>query len=244
MQEDTDKQVSPESLYRLKALMDVFECIRKRKSVRWYTQEMPSREMIEQCLEAASWAPNPTSQQPWKFIVLTGTALQQVSSVIADSYGEAAAAKAELPEPPVPEKVKQELASRKSDNFGAMISFLQEQGADMDLLGSGIFSFQHAPVGVIFGVYPDKGRNYFKATVAAMENFMLAATAQGLGTCWMNAISICQEAIKATLGLEQELVLVDGLALGYPDQSSPVNHIPRQRLPVDAVTMWLDEKGV
>jgi nitroreductase len=125
-----------------------------------------------------------------------------------------------------------------------MIAFLQEQGADMDRLGSGNFSFQHAPVGVIFGVYSDRGQNYFKATVAAMENFMLAATAQGLGTCWMNAVSICQQAIKAALGLEQELVLVDGLALGYPDLSSPVNNLPRQRLPVDAVTMWMDEKAV
>jgi nitroreductase len=223
--------------------MDVFECIRERKSIRGYTQQMPSRAMIEQCLEAASWAPNPTSQQPWKFIVLSGEALQQVSSVIADNYAEAAAAKAELPEPPVPEKIKQELAERKADNFGAMIAFLQEQDADMDQLGSGIFSFQHAPVGVIFGVYPARDQNYFKATVAAMENFMLAATAQGLGTCWMNAVSICQDAIKEALGLEQELVLVDGLALGYPDESAPVNRIPRQRLPLDAVTMWLDEKA-
>jgi len=31
--------------------------------------------MIEQCLEAASWAPNPTSQQPWKFIVITNKAI-------------------------------------------------------------------------------------------------------------------------------------------------------------------------
>ena len=224
--------------------MDVLECIRERKSIRGYTQEMPSHEIIEQCLEAASWAPNPTSQQPWKFIVLTGEALQQVTSVIADSYAEAAAAKAELPEPPVPEKIKQELARRKSDNFGAMMAFLQEKGADMDMLGSGIFSFQHASVGVIFGVYPDKGQSYFKAAVAAMENFMLAATAQGLGTCWMNAVSICQQAIKESLGLEKELVLVDGLALGYPDQSAPVNHIPRQRLPINAVTIWLDEQAI
>ena len=60
----------------------------------------------------------------------------------------------------------------------------------------------------------------------------------------MNAVSICQDAIKAALGLEQELILVDGLALGYPDQAAPVNRIPRQRLPLDAVTMWLDEKSV
>ncbi|MCP4715836.1 MAG: hypothetical protein GY868_12020 [Deltaproteobacteria bacterium] len=224
--------------------MEVLKCILERKSIRGYTDEMPPRESIEQCLEAASWAPNPTSQQPWKFIVLAGAALKQVSSVMADSYAESAAAKAALPEPAVPEKVRDELARRKSENFGSMVAFLQEQDADMEKLGSGIFSFQHAPLGVIFGVYPAQDQNYFKATVAAMQNFMLAATAQGLGTCWMNAVSICQDAIKKALKLEPELLLVDGLAVGYPDSSAPVNRIPRQRLPLDAVTMWLDKEAL
>ena len=62
---------------------------------------------------------------------------------------------------------------------------------------------------------------------------------QGLGTCWMNAVSICQEPIKNALNLPPELILVDGVALGYPVDDSPLNNLPRERLPINDVTEWL-----
>jgi len=72
-----------------------------------------------------------------------------------------------------------------------------------------------------------------------MQTFLLAATARGLGTCWMNAVSICQEYIKEALNLSPELILVDGVAVGYPFADSPLNQIPRHRLPVEEVTVFL-----
>src|SRR5204862_5777099 len=42
-----------------------------RRSVRkFHTQPIP-RELIEQILEAARWAPSPHGRQPWRFVVLT-----------------------------------------------------------------------------------------------------------------------------------------------------------------------------
>ena len=121
-----------------------------------------------------------------------------------------------------------------------MMEFLKAQNYDMQSAAEGNFTFHGAPVGIIFGVYPCKDQNYLKSTVAAMQNFMLAASSRGLGTCWMNAISICQEHIKRELKLEDELILVDGIAVGYPDPDSPINNIPRERLPVEAVVRWMD----
>jgi nitroreductase len=54
----------------------------------------------------------------------------------------------------------------------------------------------------------------------------------------MNAVSICEAEIKKALNLSPELVLVDGIALGYPEEDSPLNQIPRYRLPVGEVTDW------
>jgi nitroreductase len=71
-----------------------------------------------------------------------------------------------------------------------------------------------------------------------MENFLLAATAKGLGTCWMNAVSICQDYIKTSLNLPSELILVDGVAVGYPGEDSPLNHLPRERLPITDLIDW------
>ena len=111
--------------------------------------------------------------------------------------------------------------------------------AGMDEVGRGNFTFHNAPMGIIFATYPCKDQNFLKSTIAAMENFLLAATSRGMGTCWMNAVSICQEPIKKALSLSPELILVDGVAIGYANQDSPINQLPRERLPLNQVTEWL-----
>jgi nitroreductase len=219
--------------------MDLVGLIKERRSIRQFTSEGPPREVIRECLEAASWAPNPTSQQPWKFIVLQGDKLKEVAGVIRENFAEAFEKKEKIAPPPLSEEAAKTLEERKGKALTAMMSTLQEKGVDMQSLGEGNFTFHGAPVGVIFATYPWKDQNFLKSTVAAVENFLLAASAKGLGTCWMNAISICQDSIKKALDLPQELVLVDGVAVGYPAKDSPVNQLPRERLPVDAVTEWL-----
>lgn len=218
--------------------MDILKCIKERKSIRHFKPDVPSSEVIIACLEAASWAPNPTSQQPWKFIVLTGPSLKKICQVIEDNYATAAARKAER-EVSIEEKgMVKMLLERKDHSFKEMLAFLQAEGVDMQSIGAGNFAFHNAPMGILFATYTCKDDNYFKSTIAAMENFMLAATAHGLGTCWMNTVSICQESIKESLGLSGEVILVDGVAVGYPQEGSALNRIPRNRLPIEEITEW------
>jgi nitroreductase len=219
--------------------MDFIELITKRRSIRCFKTDPPPRELILDCLEAASWAPNPTNQQPWRFIVLTGEKLKDVIRVIEEHYGKAFQTKEAQPSPPLSEEAATTLRKRKEHAFQQMISTLKEKGMNLQEVGSGNFNFHRAPVGIIFATYPWKDQNFLKSTIAAMENFLLAATAKGLGTCWMNAVSICQEYIKKTLHLPAELILVDGVAVGYPVEDNPINQLPRERLPINEVTDWL-----
>ena len=219
--------------------MKIVELLKQRKSIRHFKPEQPPQQMILDCLEAASWAPNPTSQQPWKFIVLTGTALEKINRVIEDNFAAEFQKKEELPSPPLREEISTMLQERKEKAFQQMIATLKDKGVDMQTVGSGNFAFHHAPVGIIFATYPWKDQNFFKSTVAALTQFLLAATEKGLGTCWMNAVSICHQPIKKALNLPPELILVDGVALGYPVDDSPLNHLPRERLPINDVTEWL-----
>lgn len=220
--------------------MDLIELIKERKSIRGFKAEQPAKEIILECLEAAAWAPNPTSQQPWRFIVLTGNKLKEVIKVIEENFAEAFQKKEAQSSPPLSEDMEKTLKVRKDMAFQEMMATLKEKGADIQAVGSGNFNFHSAPVGIIFATYPWKDQNFFKSTVAAMENFLLAATSKGLGTCWMNAVSICSESIKKALNLPSELILVDGVALGYPAEDSPLNQLPRERLPISEVVDWLE----
>jgi nitroreductase len=51
--------------------LDVFEVIKKRRSVRAYTSEEVSEEDVKRLIEAARWAPSAGNIQPWEFLVVT-----------------------------------------------------------------------------------------------------------------------------------------------------------------------------
>ena len=50
--------------------LDVFEAIKKRRSVRAYADEKVSEECIERLIDAAMWAPSAGNIQPWEFVVV------------------------------------------------------------------------------------------------------------------------------------------------------------------------------
>jgi nitroreductase len=65
--------------------MHVFDVIKRRRSMGKMTGERPAREQIELLLEAATHAPNHHNTQPWKFIVLAGSAREELGTVMAMS---------------------------------------------------------------------------------------------------------------------------------------------------------------
>ncbi len=48
----------------------VLEVIRKRKSIRKYRPEPPSKNEIKRLIEAARWAPSGENAQPWRFVIV------------------------------------------------------------------------------------------------------------------------------------------------------------------------------
>ena len=51
--------------------MELLEAVKRRRSVRKYADREVPREVLEQLLETACWAPSADNAQPWYFVVLT-----------------------------------------------------------------------------------------------------------------------------------------------------------------------------
>jgi nitroreductase len=47
--------------------MDIFDLIQTRRSIRKFTEEPVSDEIINKIIEAGTWAPSGMNNQPWKF---------------------------------------------------------------------------------------------------------------------------------------------------------------------------------
>ncbi len=69
------------------------------------------------------------------------------------------------------------------------------------------------------------GLNYTWVDVAiAFDHLTLAATAMGLGTCWVGAFK--KDAVKRLLGIPDPVDVIAMTPLGFPDDSNP--HRPRK----------------
>jgi len=81
-------------------------------------------------------------------------------------------------------------------------------------------------------------------TCIAMENLVLAATGEGLGTCWIGFFN--EKAIREMLKIPSHLKVVALLALGYPrekvDISAKLAHLIRPRKKLEKIA-YLEEYG-
>ncbi len=78
-------------------------------------------------------------------------------------------------------------------------------------------------------------KDYEHDAGAAMENMILAAWAEGVGSCWL--ISVDKEKVAAAIGVPSTHKVDSVLALGYPAEE------PEVEAYVDSPRYWRDEAG-
>ncbi|MFH1258538.1 MAG: nitroreductase family protein [Elusimicrobiota bacterium] len=77
------------------------------------------------------------------------------------------------------------------------------------------------------------GKKYFDVDIAiAFEHLVLAAAAEGLGTCWVGAFD--PEAVKKILGLPEGIEPIALTPLGYPDEIPA----PGERKSIKEIVRW------
>lgn len=67
----------------------------------------------------------------------------------------------------------------------------------------------------------------------AIDHMTLAATAEGLGTCWIGAFY--EDQVKALLGIPERIRVVELLPLGYPKDPKAVE---KSRLPLESIVKY------
>ena len=64
--------------------MDVFECIRSRRTVRDFKPDPVPETIVRKILQAARWAPSSSNSQPWHFLVVQDVAtLAKLGEIVA-----------------------------------------------------------------------------------------------------------------------------------------------------------------
>jgi nitroreductase len=174
--------------------MELFEAVHARRAVRKYRPDPVPETEIKKILDAANQAPSAMNRQQWEFIVVTKT---ETIRELGVSFGA------------VIEELTRNLPA--SSGHGSLsreefIRFAETYGG--------------APVAIV--VLTDRAdtedfrRANLESASAAMENLLLAATALGLGTCWMTGPLRDEKALRRILSIPDTKELVAVTPLGYP----------------------------
>ena len=176
--------------------MDIWEAIKKRRSIRRFRQEEISREILLELIEAARCAPSAANRQPLEFVVVDSEELR------AEVFAQLAWAGYVQPrrDPPAGKR----------------------------------------PVAyIIVLIHKEKALAQFGKVdaAAAIENILLAAQGQGIGSCWLESIK--RNKLREILEIPDKYDIDSVIALGYPDEQPVMEDCKSE-----SIEYYLDDKDV
>ena len=174
--------------------MDIYEAIRKRRTIRKFQQNPIPEDILKKLIDTARIAPSGSNMQPLKFIVVNN------------------------------EKIREEIFSHVK-----WAAYIAPKGNP---------EIDERPTAYIVVCIDNDIRRVTPESDAgaAIENILLAAVAENIGTCWMQAVD--KPEIKKILNIPEQYAIDSVISLGYPKEESVMEELS------DSIKYWKDENGV
>jgi nitroreductase len=183
-----------EHLKAVDSSMQFYDVIRRRRSVRKFKPDVVDNEIVKRVLEAGMWAPSAGNMQPWRFVVVQD---RELKKRLADVHTEFSRKAWSTFEP----KTERDLASR-----GGV--WRKEYLVDV-------------PVWIVtcYRLTVQKGFDEvaFASAWCAVENMLLAATAEGLGCCPYTLAEGEEQEIREVLPIPKDHKIAVIVHVGYTD---------------------------
>jgi nitroreductase len=200
---------------------DVWTVMSTARTIRRFTDQPVGDATLARCLQAATWAPSGANAQEWRFIVLRSPELRAVVAraaalaltVIEPVYGMSRPAEHDDSRRARTNRATYELHDRAGEFTSVLFTQRRFPTAPELLLGGSIFP--------------------------AVQNFLLAARAVGLGACLTSWASYGGEPLfREAVGVPDDWMLAGHVVVGWPRG----RHGPVRRRPLSEV-VFLDHWG-
>ena len=195
--------------------MELYEVLEKRRTYRDYSDREVSDKILKRVLGAAFKAPTNDHLRQFEFIVVRGR--ENIAKVIAPLVKNMAAFKDLVFE--VDDTGDKEKMEMFADALPKQQKMLMESG----LLILPFFRQKQSP---LLKPVEQSSLNYFASAWCALENMLLAATAEGLGTVFHIPVSDEAEKIKEIVGAPEGYEFTCLLTMGYPAENA---FLPKQK---------------
>ncbi len=191
--------------------VDAIETIKTRRSVRKFKDQVPSKALILQILDAARRGPNHHNTEPWHFFVLTGDGRDKLGKV----YGRLNVKKLRDPDQQV-------------INTAMAKGLAKARRAPLLI----VVTIEPSDSPKVVRV------EEIAATACAVENMLLAIHAFGLGAIWRTGDASYTDEMKQAFAVSENGLVLGYLYVGYPqdDYHPPV----RERKSVEEIADWVE----
>jgi nitroreductase len=210
--------------------MNVSEAVDKRKSVRKFRSDPVSDETMRSLLEDASRAPSGGNVQPWRIYVVNGESIPRMKDFLAtqppldapeyEIYPQGLTEPYRTNRFTIGEQMYATMGIEREDKEGRRRQF----AANND--------FFDAPAALFCFVDRQMGPPQWSDLGMFLQTFMLLAVERGLSTCAQEYWSVRHKAVSAFVGAPDNEMLFCGMAIGYADESAPINSLRSERMPL------------
>jgi nitroreductase len=211
--------------------MEFSELIKARKSIRGYQQKPVPRELIEEIIEVAKWAPSSMNTQPWHVHVVTGEPLERIRQGNTENMLKGVPPKRDFPMKESYEGIHRErqvgIAVQLFDVMGIA---RDDKVRRTDWVMRGFRQFD-APVSLVltYDKYLEPAAISQFDLGALSHALVLAAWERGLGSV-INGQGIMQSAVvREHAGIPDDQNIMICIAMGYPDEDFVANSVKSVR---------------
>lgn len=193
------------------------ETIKRRHSVRLFTNEPIPDEYLHTILNAANMAPSAHNQQSWRFIIIKGQKKKELVELVNSKAAEF----------PKSSSVLLRMASRSI--AGAPVVIAVANTGELIEHGTKLFQIDQEQAFDFFRTME------IQSSAAAVQNLLLAATSLGLATVWLGILFLIKDEVLELLG-ERKGEFMAVIPIGYPAKES---NGPEKR-PLDLIIKRFD----
>jgi nitroreductase len=220
---------------------DVFDAARTRRSIRAYKPDPVPAATVREIVALGRHAPSGSNIQPWRVHALTGATLKRVGSAIKQAFLDGDPGKRDYNyyTDPITEPY---LARRRQCGWGlyGLLGIGRGDHEKSKAYRASNYYFFGAPVGLIFTIERKLERGSWLDYGMFLQTIMLAARARGLHTCPEAAIASYPDICRRELGIDDEWIVICGMAMGYADPAALVNTYQPPRIDVEEYAVFLD----
>lgn len=173
---------------------DIYEIIKTRRSIRSFNDKEVPDELLHKILQTAIWAPSGKNFQNWHFYILKDKKLKEFTKIYNEFW--------EYVKPTLEGKLKPKIIELTGKFFGNI------GNAPVVILAFSDIIPGEEPITSMGSVF------------LAIQNLLLLAHKEGLGTCVLGRVEQKAQQVKKLLNIENKEFLC-GIALGYYDRESP-----------------------